>query len=137
MVKSGCGSLKSRSKKLYAAFLEDVELVARHSLDEESHHALLELFFLKWEAVETSLEVKTALDSALNYFRKNWVNDSSVCHWYQGSSPLQAMTNNGLERHNAVIKSESYCNGQKHALNDLYHKVRIFYFCHECSHFRR
>ena len=67
MVKSGCGSLKSRSKKLYAAFLEDVELVARHSLDEESHHALLELFFLKWEAVETSLEVKTALDSALNY----------------------------------------------------------------------
>ena len=65
MVKSGCASLKSRSKKLYYEFLEDVEMLVRHSLDEESHHKLL-----KWDAVETTPEVKLALDSALDYFRK-------------------------------------------------------------------
>ena len=51
------------------------------------------------EEMDYDAEMKSLVKSfIIDYFKKQWVVDESVCGWYQAVLPQCPMTNNSLER---------------------------------------
>ena len=68
------------------------------------------------------------LNHAVSYFKNNWVKRADVRNWWQGASPCMPITNNGLERANAILKGESGTQGDKLGLQELLDQVMFFSF---------
>ena len=85
----GIKALMSRDKKLANELLEDIDSIARYTLDEESLTTIMGLFCRKWEQ------------------ENSWVKRDDVRNWWQGANPCMSITNNGLERANAILKGDN------------------------------
>ena len=117
--------IKARYKKLANELLEDIDSIARYTLDEESLTTIMGLFCCKWEQekVVKDQAAKEALKEAVTYFKNSWVKRDDVRNWWQGANPCMPITNNGLERANAILKGDNGTQGEKLGLEDLLDQV--------------
>ena len=88
------------------------------------------LFCRKWEEekVISDKHTKEAMTNAVSYLKNNWVKRADIRNWWQGASPCMPITNNGLERANAILKGESGTQGDKLGLQELLDQVMFFSF---------
>ena len=88
------------------------------------------LFCRKWEEekVISDKNTKEALTNAVSYFKNNWVKRADVRNWWQGANPCMPITNNGLERANAILKGDSGTQGDQVGLQELLDQVMFFSF---------
>ena len=127
----GIKALMSCDKKLANELLEDIDSIARYTLDEESLTTIMGLFCRKWEQekVVKDQAAKEALKEVVTYFKNSWVKQDDVRNWWQGANPCMPITNNGLERANAILKGDNGTQGEKLGLEDLLDQVfTLFYF---------
>ena len=129
-IKKGVKALFSRNKKLASELIEDIDAIARYTVDEESLNTIMGLFCRKWEEekVISDKNTKEALTNAVSYFKNNWVKRADVRNWWQGANPCMPITNNGLERANAILKGDSGTQGDKLGLQELLDQVMFFSF---------
>ena len=118
----GVKALFSRNKKLASELIEDIDAIARYTVDEESLNTIKGLFCRKWEEekVISDKHTKEALRVAVSYFKNNWVKTADV----RNCMPI---TNNGLERANAILKGDGGTQGDKLGLQELLDQVMFFF----------
>ena len=124
----GVKALFSRNKKLASELIEDIDAIARYTVDEESLNTIKGLFCRKWEEekVISDKHTKEALRVAVSYFKNNWVKTADVRNWWQGANPCMPVTNNGLERANAILKGDSGTQADKLGFQELLDQVMFF-----------
>ena len=88
----GIKALMSRDKKLANELQEDIDSIARNTLDEESLTTIMGLFCRKWEQekVVKVQAAKEALKEAVTYFKNSWVKRDDVRNWWQGARPCRS-----------------------------------------------
>ena len=118
--------LKVKDFGLFKELSDDVDCLARFTLDAESYSVITPLFFDKWQnekAAGLTAEKAAILSSTVTYLKETWFDDTSVNRWYQGACPQAPITNNSLESNNAILKSAGFSNNAKLGCKELFDMV--------------
>ena len=119
-------SLKHKDFGLFKELSEDLDCLARFTLDSESHSVVSPLFFDKWQIEKLAgltAEKAASLQSSVTYLKESWFDDPAVNRWYQGACPQMPLTNNSLERNNGILKSAGFANNAKLGCKELFDMV--------------
>ena len=130
-VNSKLAAVRAREKEVAKEILDDIRVVADHSIDEETLLISLSLLFVKYQEgyVYKDGGTKKEVGKFLDYFRSEWTKKRENFRWWQGANPGHIRTNNALERANRSVKD--FTNNQRLGLHDLLSKV--CYFCPNLS----
>ena len=79
-----------------AKVLSDIEDLQWSALNEQVFEHAYKLIEEKYFSMEVTEDIKIALRTFFEYFRKVWV-DSNESKWWEGSNPFAANNNQGIE----------------------------------------
>ena len=122
-VNSKLAAVRAREKEVSKQIMDDIRVVADHSIDEETLLISLSLMYIKYQEryVYKDGGTKKEVGKFLDYFRNEWTKKRENFRWWQGANPGHVRTNNATERANRSVKE--FTHNQRLGLHDLLTKV--------------